>query len=296
MRNLEFPSPLNVTAQNGPKITITKKRGNLTINRDDELRDMVYKKCYLDLSDEEYAALALTKKKRKEIDAQRERVLAFEDEKKSRSKERDSKNRPVLLRMTYDDLAKYLACVDLTIKDYYVAVLDGNAKEKLALLSWQDGVISDMAELLDSLTETQRLEAVELIKSSVSPYKRNANLKEYKTMPGARLFHHLEIQIVDQEDVRAGFEPEGTLYGDTERRLSSIRVAEPIRNLVDITVLPFLAKKYGVSLHFLLGFDESVPVIAKYGLTEKAMDYFCLMKKDEQEALYHALSKFYLSV
>ena len=160
----------------------------------------------------------------------------------------------------------------------------------------QDGVISDMAELLDGLTETQRLEVVELIKSSVSPYKRNINLKEYKAMPGARLFHHLEIQVLDQEDVRAGFEPEGTLYGDTERRLSSMRVADLNRNLVDITVLPFLAKKYGVSLHFLLGFDESVPVIAKYGLTEKAMDYFCLMKKDEQEALYHALSKFYFGV
>lgn len=296
MRNSEFPSPLNATAQNGPKITITKKQGNPTVNRDDVLRDIVYKKCYLDLSDAEYAALAITKKKRKEIDLQRERVLAFEDEKKCNSKKRDAKNRPALLRMTYDDLAKYLACVDLTIKDYYVAVLDGTAKEKRALLSWQDGVISDMAELLDSLTEAQRLEAVELIKSSVSPYKRNVNLKEYKTMPGTRLFHHLEIQVLNQDDVRAGFEPEGTLYGDTERRLSSIRVTDLNRNLVDITVLPFLAKKYGVSLHFLLGFDESVPVIAKYGLTEKAMDYFCLMKSDEQEALYHALSRFYFGV
>ena len=296
MRNSEFPTPLDITARNGPRITITKKRGNPIVNRDDVLRDMVYKKCYLDLSDEEYAALAITKKKRREIDAQRERVLAFEDEKKYSSRERDAKNRPVLLRMTYDDLVKYLACVDLTIKDYYVAVLDGSAKEKRALLSWQDGVISNMAELLDGLTETQRLEVVELIKSSVSPYKRNINLKEYKAMPGARLFHHLEIQVLDQEDVRAGFEPEGTLYGDTERRLSSMRVADLNRNLVDITVLPFLAKKYGVSLHFLLGFDESVPVIAKYGLTEKAMDYFCLMKKDEQEALYHALSKFYFGV
>ena len=60
-------------------------------------------------------------------------------------------------------------------------------------------------------------------------------------------------------------------------------------NTVELNLISYFAVSFDVSLHWLLGLDESQTVLAASGKTEEIMDLFCFLPEDRKKMLCQAV-------
>ena len=61
-------------------------------------------------------------------------------------------------------------------------------------------------------------------------------------------------------------------------------------NAIGLSLLAYVAAASDISLHWLLGLDESMTLLAKNGRTETIMAYFCLLPDDRKNIVMEAVS------
>ena len=85
---------------------------------------------------------------------------------------------------------------------------------------------------------------------------------------------------------------------ETARQISELGVDKQYRrrnivysyNALELNILPYIAVNFDVSLHWLLGLDESVTVLAGNGETESIMKLFCFLPEERKNIVYNAVA------
>ena len=162
---------------------------------------------------------------------------------------------PVLLNIAH---ASYLELLNEISKDP-----DGNRIKA----GWATEQEARMCALCDMLTENGRNRVLDTVRELASEEVRklnleNRNLDKYEEI----------IQI---------------------KRTVTADELQPVQfrfNVIGLSLLAYVAKASDISLHWLLGLDESTTLLAKNGRTETIMAYFCLLPDDRKNIAMEAVS------
>lgn len=175
---------------------------------------------------------------------------------------------------------------------------DGNPFEA----RWATRQEAEMCALCDMLSEDKRDQVLNLVRELASDEVRKLNLEnaDQENTDGiiqrSRVITADEMQPVDKVTVanilRAFDESEIATrmkgMGDANAYTWRFRLFR--FNLIRFSRLAHAAVESDISLHWLLGLDESTPLLAKYGRTETVMAYFCLLPVSRKNIVMEAMT------
>lgn len=197
---------------------------------------------------------------------------------------------PVLLNIAH---ASYLELLNEISKDP-----DGNRIKA----GWATEQETRMCALCDMLTEDSRNHVLDTIRELASDEVRklnleNRNLDKYEEIIQIkRTVTADELQPVDKVAVVSFLRSFGS--HDVSAKTKEMGVSESYYlrfiqfrfNAIGLSLLAYVAKASDISLHWLLGLDESTTLLAKNGRTETIMAYFCLLPDDRKNIAMEAVS------
>ena len=197
---------------------------------------------------------------------------------------------PVLLNIAH---ASYLELLNEISKDP-----DGNRIKA----GWATEQETRMCALCDMLTEDSRNHVLDTIRELASDEVRklnleNRNLDKYEEIIQIkRTVTADELQPVDKVAVASFLRSFGS--HDVSAKTKEMGVSESYYlrfiqfrfNVIGLSLLAYVAKASDISLHWLLGLDESTTLLAKNGRTETIMAYFCLLPDDRKNIAMEAVS------
>ena len=197
---------------------------------------------------------------------------------------------PVLLNIAH---ASYLELLNEISKDP-----DGNRIKA----GWATEQETRMCALCDMLTEDSRNHVLDTIRELASDEVRklnleNRNLDKYEEIIQIkRTVTADELQPVDKVAVVSFLRSFGS--HDVSAKTKEMGVSESYYlrfiqfrfNVIGLSLLTYVAKASDISLHWLLGLDESTTLLAKNGRTETIMAYFCLLPDDRKNIAMEAVS------
>ena len=197
---------------------------------------------------------------------------------------------PVLLNIAH---ASYLELLNEISKDP-----DGNRIKA----GWATEQETRMCALCDMLTEDSRNHVLDTIRELASDEVRklnleNRNLDKYEEIIQIkRTVTADELQPVDKVAVVSFLRSFGS--HDVSAKTKEMGVSESYYlrfiqfrfNVIGLSLLAYVAKASDISLHWLLGLDESTTLLAKNGRTETIMAYFCLLPDDRKNIAMEAVS------
>lgn len=197
---------------------------------------------------------------------------------------------PVLLNIAK---ASYLELLDEISKDP-----DGNRIKA----GWATEQEARMCALCDMLTENGRNRVLDTVRELASDEVRKLNLenrdldKYEEIIQIKRTVTADELQPVDKVAVASFLRSFGS--HDVVAKTKEMGVSEGYYlrfiqfrfNAIGLSLLAYVAKASDISLHWLLGLDESMTLLAKNGRTETIMAYFCLLPDDRKNIVMEAVS------
>lgn len=167
---------------------------------------------------------------------------------------------------------------------------------------WATEQEARMCALCDLLAEKDRDYILDLVRELASEEVRKLNLENRKLPSYEEIVHESrsltapELQPIDKISI-AGFLRSFGERGN-EARTKEMGVSESYSNrfrkfrfnVIGLSLLAYAAIESDISLHWLLGLDESTALLAKNGRTETIMAYFCLLPDDRKNIVMEAIS------
>ena len=197
---------------------------------------------------------------------------------------------PVLLNIAH---ASYLELLNEISKDP-----DGNRIKA----GWATEQETRMCALCDMLTEDSRNHVLDTIRELASDEVRklnleNRNLDKYEEIIQIkRTVTADELQPVDKVAVASFLRSFGSHDVSAKTKKMGVSESYYLRfiqfrfNAIGLSLLAYVAAASDISLHWLLGLDESMTLLAKNGRTETIMAYFCLLPDDRKNIVMEAVS------
>ena len=179
---------------------------------------------------------------------------------------------PLIIRAKGDHL------ILITDTGRHIGLPDGEYEEP----RWASEVETNMCSYCDLLSSDNRKQVLALIRSMLPDVFEDPELDAETPLK----------KIMKANSVRSYCSVE------TARQISELGVDKQYRrrnivysyNALELNILPYIAVNFDVSLHWLLGLDESVTVLAGSGETESIMKLFCFLPDDRKNIVYNAVA------
>lgn len=186
-----------------------------------------------------------------------------------------------LKRLCYEHLPELTKITGVTYKDIFREISrnpDGEYEEP----RWASEVETNMCSYCDLLSSDNRKQVLSLIRSMLPDVFEDPELDAETPLK----------KIMKANSVRSYCSVE------TARQISELGVDKQYRrrnivysyNALELNILPYIAVNFDVSLHWLLGLDESVTVLAGNGETESIMKLFCFLPEERKNIVYNAVA------
>ncbi len=186
-----------------------------------------------------------------------------------------------LKRLCYEHLPELTKITGVTYLDIFRAI-SRNPEGEFEEPRWASEVETSMCSYCDLLSSDNRKQVLKLIKSMLPDVFEDPELDAETPLK----------KIMKANSVRSYCSVE------TARQISELGVDKQYRrrnivysyNALELNILPYIAVNFDVSLHWLLGLDESVTVLAGNGETESIMKLFCFLPEERKNIVYNAVA------
>ena len=220
---------------------------------------------------------SLSGSSRKDIETEIQRYI----EKNPQKKTQNSPTKIKAKRIVHSGLNDFLAAGDISYREMlsYCSKDEVNSGE----VTWANCYQEMMCNLLDSLDDDQIRKCTELIYDFVAPDIKNDSIQN-DSNDGRRICNAIAVKL---DESRAAL----SLFSELGLRLQwRKRQAEINHNAIPLSKMPVIAKRTGISLHWMLRLNEEQTVLASKGTTEMAMDWFCFLSEPLQKIIYGSLN------
>lgn len=167
---------------------------------------------------------------------------------------------------------------------------------------WATEQEARMCALCDMLTDDGRNHVLDTVRELASDEVRklnleNSDLEKYEEIIQIkRTVTADELQPIDKVAVASFLRSFGS--NDVSAKTKEMGVLENYYlrfiqfrfNVIGLSLLAHVAMASDISLHWLLGLDESTTLLAKNGRTETIMAYYCLLPDDRKNIVMEAVS------
>ena len=224
----------------------------------------------------------MTEFQKLELKYKSEKVQSF---RKKFSKRRRVKNPTTIQvhRLYWENLPELMQIVGINYKRLLEIVTtdeDGNSYP----IKWPTFELQLLCFICDKiLTANERRALLDLVKASAPMWIRE--LVESDRAPLNKLFDYTKIV----EELRGESRLKAKQAGLEKEYIA--KTAKNKETILAHSQIPLLAELFEVSVHYLLGLDENTTVLAENGTTEMIIDYYCLLERNQRDALRAALEE-----
>jgi len=222
-------------------------------------------------------------------------------EKSLRKKDYNGSTRYVKRRLCYEDVPGLLAAAGTNYLELLNAISKDSDGNRIKV-HWATDQEAKMCALCDLLTDEDRDRVLNLVRELASDEVRklnleNRDLQNYEeivqrtfSITADQMFHVNKIAIANylrsfgEAEVLKKTEKMGIAQNYTRR------FGKFMFNAIEISLLAYVAAESDISLHWLIGLDESTTLLAKNGRTETIMAYFCFLPDERKSIVMEVLS------
>lgn len=184
------------------------------------------------------------------------------------------------MRLCYEHIPELLDISGLSYLDVFNAIAkdqSGNPIEP----KWSSETEDQMCSYCDMLSKAQRASIKDLIRSFLPSTFEDLDKQELSAVQ----------KIVNANNMRT------YCSNETSRQVEELGIVKQYRrrnvpyshNAIEFNLLPYMAEQFDVSIHWLLGLDESRCVFASNGDTETIMTLFCFLPDERKSVVLKAV-------
>ena len=222
-------------------------------------------------------------------------------EKKLKRTEIDSTSRYSKKRLCYEHLPSLLTAVGSNYLELFNAISKDSEGNRIKV-QWATEQEAKMCTLCDLLTDEDRERVLNLVRDLASDEVRKLNLEKEdlsktegavqstSSVPAEEMLPVNKVAIANY--LRSFGEAE--VLKKTEKmgidQYYLRRFSRFAFNTIGISMMAYVAAESDISLHWLMGLDESTTLQAKHGRTETIMAYFCFLPDERKNIVMEVLS------
>ncbi len=146
---------------------------------------------------------------------------------------------------------------------------------------WSSELEQKMCTFCATLNQKDRDKVEALIKNMLPPYYTDPQLKQFT--PVQKIAYINQNRSYSVRSASAQVFAIGIEEQFTRRRMKYTY------NVIELNILPYVAKVLDIPIHWLLNLDESTTVLAPDGNMETIMDLFCFLPDDRKRMVYRGV-------